>query len=772
MSHLPAWLLASKQNLAASQQNELLVSQRLANVSSDVKVLNSRISDAHRINRLFNETTSSNKHTSVLKPKKETVIRNLEYLPSDVLFVVLTFLTVGEIGFSLVPSSKRLMHYLIRSVHYFTHMYGSEFKYLMDQPDPVLPSYLRRVDLDRSPGLGWYTVKPYAAIMYDLRARMECGSFLDFLGKKYDEGKTLTRNSGSEGRGGGGAAGSSSSSSSKALHVQRVVNEMRYVNSHLDMLLALTMSPVSPVGELFCASQCGPGDVPRRDYRNVGLLLSLVNAPKNSSSADVVTGNANVVCDIIANLVCWDKIRLVGAPGLTLEQPDVSVGGQDPAASSPSPVTVTGQIWLCSGHRMLTRFLTSPAASVNIVSSSLLSVENVRSYSAVQGGGSKEASRALCNLYSDRYPCPPCSRRLEAADDSAAGRMGTSACGPRVTADRMTRVSETVVRLHAQQCKLAEQCAKMTEQIVRHQEVHACLRAGSSARTEEPPSGLAPDTAPIAPRTTFGGTADYFYDDFDADEEVLVNENMYRSNFASSNVAMNGLSPCAPAAQSRPRTCVALGRPWYGAYYTKSGALNQDFKFFMNFTTDYGLRGYGEDNVGRFVLDSNAPHVDISSDHIWLINKTYLSVKDIGLLATHRPLIRVVKHHVELVGGAGTGKEIPSELEIDAACFFFQFEHLQTTEQLKFNNGNGHIGHTAYWSPGLGAVAQSSDCANSAGGTPLEETEGGWHYTGFYGVWEAVSREKHLDLQKGGVFRMAPLPGGMCGSDITWRDAT
>lgn len=884
--------------MESSLKNEVLVSQRLTSLSVDVKSLSSKISAAHKVNRLFKETTLSNKYTAALKPPTKRVIRSLGYLPSDIVFVVLTYLTVKEVCWSLIPSSRRLMHYLIRSVHYFTHLYNSsKYKYWRDQEATdesadlvvVLTPYLRQVDTDESAGLGSYSVRTFAAIAHGEKIRYECSAFLDYLGTRNDEG-------GKERGGGGKSASVSMSSSSRTLHVQRVVSEMRYINKHLDMLHALTLSPSSPVSDLFCqpagataagavgAAASGLLDTDRRP-RNVSVLLSLINIPANhkssssngGSSQDVFTGNANVICDIIANMVCWDKRRLLndrldpgatGAATTTIGTETREGEGEEPTEKTDVRIaacTITGQLRACGGHRILTRFLMSPAACVSIVSSAQLSTEHMRSYSSIQGGGSKEASRALCNLYSDVYPCPPPAplpgRNSRNSRDSSHNslpfpgdsKVSTTSTPGQQVLQCLPAVPYVLLQLFTVQQEREIMCSERTQQMQRQSQINALVSAASGfqlgkasstntattaattmtvaglheASTANTGTGADPEVTIAAIRGPISTAAhvptsvvEYFYNDYDDDEEVLVSENIFLiSSMAASDGTGTGAGaavipspvpivvtgagmvanagereetlhiPLAPApapaqvqAQAQAqvpvpvksslpssRTCISLGQLWHCEYYTKSGALNQSYRCYMKYTEDYGLRGYGEDDVGCFALNSSAPHVDINSDLIWLINKTYISAKDLASLSSRRAALQIFSKYgwgsrsgVDGICGDGGGMIInrPTEFEMDTACFFFNCECLIPSKQVKFNNGNAHIAHTCYWSDGLLAADAGRDGNSSKVPLPpplLLREPTALHHTGYYGVWEAVSREKHLELQKGGVVRMIPL---------------
>ena len=217
---------------------------------------------------------------------------------------------------------------------------------------------------------------------------------------------------------------------------------------------------------------------------------------------------------------------------------------------------------------------------------------------------------------------------------------------------------------------------------------------------------------------------------------------------------------------------------------------------------EYGLYGYGQDSAGRFIVVSNVPYADISSEYIWLMHKTYMNINDV--------LYKSLRDKC-----SGTYEEEVYEW----------FEMYEENPEL-WQSYRAHISHTCYWTNGykdpnidssdgtgmngnsmeqnqkygsevrdqsvvqiqmaspvrsrvqnlleysshlIGTITTSTNSTlPNTTGTILQndqETSGKIHnnicsnkFIGWYGIWEtnSANSNSHYELEKGGIFRIIP----------------
>ena len=143
-------------------------------------------------------------------------------------------------------------------------------------------------------------------------------------------------------------------------------------------------------------------------------------------------------------------------------------------------------------------------------------------------------------------------------------------------------------------------------------------------------------------------------------------------------------------------------RAWRFYYYTRSGALKDEFTTYLTFSVDGHCRGRGCDSIGFFVLDGQR-EVDIQGP-CWKLCKQYLSQSALE----------------ELSAQVGFD-EAPASLSVSRA----------------------HVVHTAYFTPGL----------LREHGVDQVSIEWAAQTMGLYGIWENATTGSHYLLEKGGVFR-------------------
>lgn len=148
-------------------------------------------------------------------------------------------------------------------------------------------------------------------------------------------------------------------------------------------------------------------------------------------------------------------------------------------------------------------------------------------------------------------------------------------------------------------------------------------------------------------------------------------------------------------------------RAWRFTYYTRSGAVKDEFTCYCAFSVDGFCRGRGCDSIGFFILEGVA-EVDIQGMS-WKISKQYLSQSALEELTSVLQPQDEEGHH----------------------------------SSRSIQRGGAHVIHTCYYTPGL-----TSQC---------ELLDGLYPRFGLFGVWEGASTGSHFELQKGGVLRAIPV---------------
>ena len=159
-------------------------------------------------------------------------------------------------------------------------------------------------------------------------------------------------------------------------------------------------------------------------------------------------------------------------------------------------------------------------------------------------------------------------------------------------------------------------------------------------------------------------------------------------------------------------------RAWKFWYFTRSGALKDEFTCYLTFSPDGRVLGRGCDSVGFFLLEGSS-EIDIQGG-LFKLRKQYLSESALDELTSALSALSS-----EQSKSRGGGDEVAAAETLAA----------MTVQR-------AHVMHTAYYCDGLAS----------------EQTERESPTLGLYGVWEGASSEgSHFLLQKGGVFRAAPL---------------
>ena len=162
-------------------------------------------------------------------------------------------------------------------------------------------------------------------------------------------------------------------------------------------------------------------------------------------------------------------------------------------------------------------------------------------------------------------------------------------------------------------------------------------------------------------------------------------------------------------------------RAWRFLYYTRSGALKDEFTCYLTFSPDGRVLGRGCDSVGFFLLEGTS-EIDIQGG-LFKLRKQYLSESTLDELTSALSAL-----------GSEQSKNSGGGAEVMAA---------ETLAAMTVQRA--HVMHTAYYCDGLAA----SELTGRERESPT---------LGVYGVWEGASSEgNHFLLQKGGVFRAAPL---------------
>ena len=314
-----------------------------------------------------------------------------------------------------------------------------------------------------------------------------------------------------------------------------------------------------------------------------GVLLALVRESAGTVFVSLLANEAqqlkHLSCSCLANLLCWDDTNL-------------GSGGGSGSVRSASE-SISRQVELCEGPKVLYSLLSSPSATINLAGTLL---SGGPSTSPVQGMCNREGSRALVNLFCPFLRVPPSVIPYTAAASVAAATESQS-------------------------------------------------KPESSSHASSPMS------------------------------EMILSE--------------------------FPRL-----RAWRFYYYTRSGALKDEFTTYLTFSGDGHCRGRGCDAIGFFLLEGQR-EVDIQGP-CWKLCKQYLSQSALE----------------ELSAQVGFD-EAPAALPVNRA----------------------HVVHTGFFTPGL----------LREHGVDQDSIEWATHSMGLFGIWENATTGSHYLLEKGGVFRAVAI---------------
>eukprot|EP01032_Pedospumella_encystans_P013963 gene13963-16054_t len=467
------------------------------------------------------------------------------------------------------------------------------------------------------------------------------------------------------------------------------------------------------------------------------------------------------------------------------------------------------QVMVCGGLKMLTSLLTSPSASINLASStnnaynsgklnqsgksaSSAGSNNVNTSgsvkmsttSSIQGICNKQASRALLALV---YPEMPVSygENINAAMHYVKENSDTSVA--------QFAVEKANIDLSVK--KLSSTHSEGTLQLPVESVSVAPLLMQS-------PLSVSPHKIRLAPLPHTSNNNDNTTQDVTTTVELATLTAALTTLNTKSTTTATDTTPVqlrAPMISPLFLTDNAA-RPWLFSYFYKSGAVKDQFTAYLRFvpvyTTDLSspdskhtsmrssdvdvigvlvgaeVHGRGIDNIGAFTLTGKA-QADING-WTWHVDKSYVPVTfDTGSVYLDN-LNGVDTEHVNSQEGSA-----------------LHWVHLNTNNSNNSSRATVHVRHVAYWSPGVQNTTytdfnSSNTRATSASTTQAdnvntssvgemnsattvssfavselnhidEEPTGIWGL-GLWGVWETSSgTSPHFELQKGGVFRAAPI---------------
>ncbi|KAJ1424272.1 hypothetical protein B484DRAFT_398337 [Ochromonadaceae sp. CCMP2298] len=747
-SHLPSWVLKMREKIevsrsahAAAESALLLLSENMDVLSEKLLVMLPRKRDgggggAGGVVCVGMCVGGANSE----KQSEQSRRRPFYALPADVVVLVLEYLRVGQVV-QLHAVSRALQAALVSSPYWqrafalFSHLHTSQ------PPDQSsVRRYLRSVGLCAT----------FLRTMKDQRCTPKHRSVQPRRHTKQERQVThplpLFGGRGAGGSGGGGREGQELVMS----HAETLSTDFRSVaHRSLQALLALSADPSDPAIYQLVSD---------------GAVTVLASLLSNEEAA-----LQNYACGILANLLCWEAREMSSGATAELQQcalaasasaagdglgavmanassgPTVSQRDGASASSrnalahahahgSGLPLLLTleklfgmtacrvaelvpvgGQLRACGAHRLLADLLTSPTASINLA------------------GGTRRPDPATANA----------AKAGAGAGTGAGAGMGVvgASAGGTTSQAMETRIQGTA--------SVQGMCNKQASRAL------LALFYPQISVLTVPVSAVSVSTAPVS--------------------VPVVSESL---------PSIGGLF-----------TSDRYARPWQFTHFHKSGSFKDQYTCYLRFlpscagaaavesgsgrsgvsgasgAASGGSRcvGRGRDAIGLFRLRGFA-EVDIAG-WTWHLHKTYLRTD------AELELGNLGQLHLGGDGGDGVVEGIHGGY-VGEAAWIQMLDGADEGQGAQGSSGS-HVTHVGYWSPGVesrtpirsgvGACVAAGAGAGVGVGVgvgvgagavldSVDESQLGVWGVGLWGVWEtSSSATPHFELQKGGVFRAAPL---------------
>lgn len=209
--------------------------------------------------------------------------------------------------------------------------------------------------------------------------------------------------------------------------------------------------------------------------------------------------------------------------------------------------------------------------------------------------------------------------------------------------------------------------------------------------------------------------------------------------------------------------------PWQFTYFYKSGSFKDQFTAYLKFLPDGYCKGRGVDQFGPFLF-SGKVDPDITG-WAWYFHKSYLRMVDLVEVDLSS---WVGMEDEEGNAGGGRGGGGVSKAPIHVSHIGYWSEGVDLTARQRCDDRNSRLLDQLY--PSLSTESRTVNDTDSIFPSSItrrsflegevedqvpkelsdEQSMGVWGI-GLWGVWETATTTPHFELQKGGVFRAAPI---------------
>lgn len=535
-SHLPSWVLKMRSKIDESRLAHAAVELRLAGINKGLGVLTETLNTIVKEKEIVaNKIPLTEEQKQANRSNK----RNLQTLSPDCFLMIFKFLEVESVAKCEMLS--KLMYSIVSTSLYWSLM--------------VLDAW--HVTIDHSPAFFHYSrmaTHKLSVVRY-LNQAATCIRFIRtmkaeraVLKHKEVDPRRHTRSERTvsyplplyE---------NTSSRNSRRNNIDLIMSTAdsmhsdfrRYTHHALAVMLQITANPEDPI-TLKLSSE--------------GLITVLISMLTNEDGAI-----KNFCCEILSNILCWESRMLKRFRKRQLSRSDYAKilfrqrSSMLHRYSSYLQATVVGdnfvplcdQLRQCSGHKLLAGLLTSPAASINLAGSKGQSTGGfmgTRMVASVQGTSSKQAARALINLFCVAYPVAPTD--FNQRDTQELQSVKTSSTGTTL-ANAQTQHDSTAREERAYAAKLGKQ---------------------------------SPSKIVLSPLQSFPGDR--------------ISSSSGKASWTATQRSQAPINSMFTA----ERHPIA----WLYSYYYQSGSLKEQFVVYMQFHDDGRVSARGVDSIGIFFM--------------------------------------------------------------------------------------------------------------------------------------------------------------------------